>query len=210
MIERHQVHHIMNERDILVSTSKSYEVPRFLVTMYYSFQTKHHLYMVMEYMPGGDLYSLLKVLCYFDEPITKHYIAEIVLALEYLHKHGIAHRDLKPDNILISEDGHLKLVDFGLSKIGLLGKNYHSFNDENYSTMSFEKVKKSSSLSLSSNKSETKYSLVGTPDYLAPDFLCTGHDFSVDWWALALYCLNFYLGSPLLMLEQRKLYLTIF
>lgn len=79
----------------------------------------------MEYMVGGDLKSLLAVSGYFDESISKFYCAEITLALQYLHEHGIVHRDIKPDNMLVASSGHIKLTDFGLSKIELSRGNTH-------------------------------------------------------------------------------------
>jgi serine/threonine protein kinase len=75
--------------------------------------------MVMEFMKGGDFSSLLEQVGAFDEDSAKYYIAQIVLALEYLHAKGVIHRDLKPDNILIDGEGHIKLTDFGLSEAGL-------------------------------------------------------------------------------------------
>lgn len=75
------------------------------------------VFKVMEYMIGGDLKSLIAAYGYFCESAALFYCAEITLALEYLHKHGIIHRDIKPDNMLLSETGHVKLTDFGLSKI---------------------------------------------------------------------------------------------
>jgi serine/threonine protein kinase len=75
--------------------------------------------MVMEFMKGGDLSSLLEQVGSFDEDTAKYYLAQIVLALEYLHQKGIIHRDLKPDNILIDADGRIKLTDFGLSEAGI-------------------------------------------------------------------------------------------
>lgn len=72
---------------------------------------------VMEYMVGGDLKSLLGVYGFLEEPMAVFYAAEVILALDYLHKHNIVHRDLKPDNMLIARNGHVKLTDFGLSKI---------------------------------------------------------------------------------------------
>lgn len=75
---------------------------------------------VMEYIQGGDCYSLLRNLLYLEESQAKMYMAEVVLALEYLHGRGIVHRDLKPDNMLINRDGHIKLTDFGLSRFNLL------------------------------------------------------------------------------------------
>lgn len=68
-------------------------------------------------MIGGDLKSLLAVYGFFDEPMARFYCAEITLALQYLHKNDIIHRDIKPDNMLVSASGHVKLTDFGLSKI---------------------------------------------------------------------------------------------
>jgi serine/threonine-protein kinase greatwall len=72
---------------------------------------------VMEYLIGGDLSTLLRNFGCFDEEMSRFYMAEAVLALEYLHNHGVVHRDIKPDNMLIDESGHLKLTDFGLSRI---------------------------------------------------------------------------------------------
>ncbi|XP_058537620.1 serine/threonine-protein kinase greatwall isoform X3 [Neofelis nebulosa] len=74
---------------------------------------------VMEYLIGGDVKSLLHIYGYFDEEMAVKYISEVALALDYLHRHGIIHRDLKPDNMLISNEGHIKLTDFGLSKVTL-------------------------------------------------------------------------------------------
>lgn len=76
-----------------------------------------NLLQVMDYMIGGDLKSLITAYGYFCESAAQFYCAEIILALEYLHKHGIIHRDIKPDNMLLSASGHVKLTDFGLSKI---------------------------------------------------------------------------------------------
>jgi len=83
-------------------------------------ETQSHLYLVMEFLVGGDCASLLEHIYSFPERMAKLYIAETVLALEYLHSIGIVHRDLKPDNMLINAEGHTKLTDFGLSRIGLV------------------------------------------------------------------------------------------
>ncbi|KAG9086177.1 hypothetical protein FS749_003854 [Ceratobasidium sp. UAMH 11750] len=84
--------------------------------------SKENLYLVMEYLNGGDCASLIKTLGALPEEWTRAYIAEVTLGLEYLHAKGVVHRDLKPDNLLIDQHGHLKLTDFGLSRIGLLGR----------------------------------------------------------------------------------------
>ncbi|TNN19686.1 Serine/threonine-protein kinase greatwall [Schistosoma japonicum] len=89
----------------------------YIVHLYYSLQTVSHIYLVMEYLVGGDLKALLLVMGCLQESHAAIYFVEIAIALEYLHKHGIIHRDLKPDNILIDSKGHLKLTDFGLSTL---------------------------------------------------------------------------------------------
>nr|XP_054757086.1 serine/threonine-protein kinase greatwall-like [Lytechinus pictus] len=114
MINKNMAAQVTAERDAL-ALSKS----PFIVHLYYSIQTTKYIYLVMEYLIGGDVKSLLHVCGYFDECTALMYTAEVVLALEYLHKHNIIHRDLKPDNMLISNDGHIKLTDFGLSKISM-------------------------------------------------------------------------------------------
>ncbi|XP_010765895.1 serine/threonine-protein kinase greatwall isoform X1 [Notothenia coriiceps] len=91
----------------------------FVVQLYYSFQTATNIFLVMEYLIGGDVKSLLLHYGYFDQDTSVKYISEVALALDYLHRHGIIHRDLKPDNMLISNKGHVKLTDFGLSKVKL-------------------------------------------------------------------------------------------
>ena len=103
------------ERDIMSFTDNP-----FVVSMYCSFETRKHLCMVMEYVEGGDCAILLKNMGPFPPDMARFYFAETVLAIEYLHSFGIVHRDLKPDNLLITALGHIKLTDFGLSKMGLM------------------------------------------------------------------------------------------
>ena len=91
----------------------------FVVRLYYSFRSNDAMYLVMEYMCGGDLASLLANMGSLCEEWTRMYLAEITLALEYLHHHGIVHRDLKPENVLVGANGHIKLSDFGLSRISV-------------------------------------------------------------------------------------------
>ena len=115
LILRNQVDQVFAERDIMSFTDNP-----FVVSMYCSFETKKHLCMVMEYVEGGDCANLLKNMGPFPPDMAKFYFAETVLAVEYLHSFGIVHRDLKPDNLLITALGHIKLTDFGLSKMGLM------------------------------------------------------------------------------------------
>ena len=84
--------------------------------MYSSFQTTNKLFFVLEYCPGGELFTLLKKKSKLSENHSRFYAAQIVLILDHLHKHNIVYRDLKPENILINNDGYIKLTDFGLSK----------------------------------------------------------------------------------------------
>ncbi|GAM22967.1 hypothetical protein SAMD00019534_061420 [Acytostelium subglobosum LB1] len=203
MIMKNQVDHVKVERNILAQTSNPY-----VVKMYYSFQTDEYFYLVMEYVEGGDCFSLLQVFSMLDEDLARLIIAETVLALEYLHKQGIIHRDIKPDNILIDRNGHIKLTDFGLSKIGVKpriyfrgfdGKDRHSVIRRRVraslpSTNSQGQIAEPSHTSTTgADKSETstssrharKYSCVGTPDYIAPEILRgVEHGKEVDWFSV--------------------------
>ncbi|XP_053985150.1 serine/threonine-protein kinase greatwall [Hylaeus volcanicus] len=114
MINKNMASQVIIERNALALTRSPY-----CVQLFYSLQSVTSVYLVMEYMVGGDLKSLLGVYGYMEEPMAAFYTAEVCLALEYLHSHGIVHRDLKPDNMLLSREGHVKLTDFGLSKISL-------------------------------------------------------------------------------------------
>ncbi|XP_049301093.1 serine/threonine-protein kinase greatwall [Anopheles funestus] len=112
MINKNMVSQVITERNALALSRSPY-----CVTLYYSLQTLSSVYLVMEYMVGGDLKSLLAMYGFFDESTARFYAAEICLALQYLHGHGIVHRDIKPDNMLVAASGHVKLTDFGLSRI---------------------------------------------------------------------------------------------
>ena len=114
MEEKGVTEQIINERNILNKVNNDY-----IVRGVYTFQTSRFLYIVMEYMKGGDFSGLLENLGAMDETSAKTYLAQIVVAIEYLHSLGIIHRDLKPDNILIDGSGFIKLTDFGLSEINM-------------------------------------------------------------------------------------------
>ncbi|KAF1999021.1 Pkinase-domain-containing protein [Amniculicola lignicola CBS 123094] len=113
VIRLKQVEHVRNERNVLAAVAGH----PFITTMVASFQDHDSLYMLLDYCPGGEVFSYLRRARRFNEPTSQFYAAEIVLILEYLHeKEGVAYRDLKPENILIDAEGHLKLVDFGFAK----------------------------------------------------------------------------------------------
>ncbi|KAL6058936.1 hypothetical protein STEG23_022124, partial [Scotinomys teguina] len=109
MLEKEQVGHIRAERDILVEADSLW-----VVKMFYSFQDKLNLYLIMEFLPGGDMMTLLMKKDTLTEEETQFYIAETVLAIDSIHQLGFIHRDIKPDNLLLDSKGHVKLSDFGL------------------------------------------------------------------------------------------------
>lgn len=118
MVAKNQVTNVKAERAIMMWQGES----DFVAKLYWTFSSKDYLYLVMEYLNGGDCASLIKVLGALPEDWAKKYLAEVVLGVEHLHSRGIVHRDLKPDNLLIDPKGHLKLTDFGLSRMGMIGR----------------------------------------------------------------------------------------
>ncbi|KAJ7594009.1 kinase-like domain-containing protein [Mycena floridula] len=117
MLRKGQEGHVRAERDILRSASlvSSPRGAEWIVKLFYSFQDRDNLYLVLEYMGGGDLLNLLIERDVFDENFTRFYVAEMILAIESCHKLGFIHRDIKPDNFLFDPEGHIKLSDFGLA-----------------------------------------------------------------------------------------------
>ncbi|KAK4131705.1 hypothetical protein BT67DRAFT_451564 [Trichocladium antarcticum] len=114
MVAKNQVTNVKAERAIMMWQGES----DFVAKLYWTFSSKDYLYLVMEYLNGGDCASLIKVLGGLPEDWVKKYLGEVILGVEHLHNRGIVHRDLKPDNLLIDQKGHLKLTDFGLSRMG--------------------------------------------------------------------------------------------
>lgn len=171
---RNQVEQVFNERDIMSFTDNP-----FVVSMICSFETKRHLCLVMEYVEGGDCATLLKAMGPLPPDMARFYFAETVLAVEYLHSYGIVHRDLKPDNLLITALGHIKLTDFGLSKMGLMSlatNLYEGYIDKETRQFSDKQV-------------------FGTPEYIAPEvILRQGYGKPVDWWAMGVILYEFLIG----------------
>ncbi|CAJ0587043.1 unnamed protein product, partial [Mesorhabditis spiculigera] len=172
LMMRNQIDQVFAERDILTMADNP-----FVVSFYGSFETRHHLCMLMEYVEGGDCASLLKNAGTLPLDLTRLYVAETVLAIEYLHSYGIVHRDLKPDNLLITAMGHIKLTDFGLSKIGLMNRTTLVCETEADAQQFKDKQ------------------LCGTPEYIAPEvILRQGYGKPVDWWALGIILYEFLIG----------------
>ena len=121
MYNKDQLAHVKAERDVLAGSDSPW-----VVSLYYSFQDSQYLYLIMEFLPGGDLMTMLIRWQIFTEDVTRFYMAECILAIEVIHKLGFIHRDIKPDNILIDIRGHIKLSDFGLST------GFHKTHDSSY------------------------------------------------------------------------------
>ncbi|XP_064187536.1 microtubule-associated serine/threonine-protein kinase 3-like isoform X2 [Anguilla rostrata] len=174
LVLRNQIQQVFVERDILTFAENP-----FVVSMFCSFETRRHLCMVMEYVEGGDCANLLKNMGPLPVDMTRMYFAETVLALEYLHNYGIVHRDLKPDNLLITLMGHIKLTDFGLSKIGLMNMTTNLYEGH------IEK----------DTREFIDKQVCGTPEYIAPEvILRQGYGKPVDWWAMGIILYEFLVG----------------
>ncbi|XP_053557321.1 microtubule-associated serine/threonine-protein kinase 4 isoform X2 [Bombina bombina] len=174
LILRNQIQQAFVERDILTFAENP-----FVVSMYCSFETRRHLCMVMEYVEGGDCATLLKNMGPLPVDMAQMYFAETVLALEYLHNYGIVHRDLKPDNLLVTSMGHIKLTDFGLSKVGLMSLTTNLYEGH---------IEKDAREFLDKQ-------VCGTPEYIAPEvILRQGYGKPVDWWAMGIILFEFLVG----------------
>lgn len=130
MVAKNQVTNVKAERAIMMWQGES----DFVAKLYWTFSSKDYLFLVMEYLNGGDCAALVKVLSGLPEDWAKKYMAEVVLGIQHLHSRGIVHRDLKPDNLLIDQKGHLKLTDFGLSRMGLIGRQKRALKSPDDST----------------------------------------------------------------------------
>lgn len=139
----------------------------FIMSMFSAFQTEEKLYIVLEYCSGGELFFHLSRFRKFPEHVARFYAAELALALEFLHRNGVIYRDMKPENVLLDSDGHVKLGDFGLAKDNIW------------------------------DPCQGARSICGTPEYMAPEVLNkVGHGHSVDWWGLGMILYEMLTGLP--------------
>lgn len=167
------IENVHAEREILTKVNH-----KFIVTMHCSFQTKEKLFIIMDFLAGGELFLRLGREGIFMEGTAAFYLGEIVLALEHLHSKGILHRDLKPENILLSTDGHLCLTDFGLSK------DFRWDNSRN-------------------EEDEKALTVCGTQEYMAPEMVAKkGYGKAADYWSLGCIAYEMLVGKP--PFESRK------
>ncbi|KAG4090904.1 kinase-like protein [Neocallimastix lanati (nom. inval.)] len=197
LLKSNEIQHVLTERDVLTATNSSW-----LVKLLYAFQDKENVYLAMEYVPGGDVRTLITKSGILLETHARFYISEMFMAVNSLHELGFIHRDIKPENFLIDANGHIKLTDFGLSRgyissrcINSLKSKLNDIKDKQIIPRTIAE-RRTIHQSMRQDK-KWAFSLVGSPDYMAPEILeNNGYDYLVDYWSLGCILFEFLSGYP--------------